>query len=64
VTPGSSVGKNRRSDGSALEMGAAGLSETSAMSTEVHSEVVTCSFRWLLELVYRLHASGSCQCQC
>jgi hypothetical protein len=39
VSPGSSVDKNRRSDNSALEMGAAGLSETSAVSTKVHSEV-------------------------
>jgi hypothetical protein len=45
VTPGSSMDKNQRSDDNVLEMGAAGLSETSAMSTEVHSEVVTCSFR-------------------
>jgi hypothetical protein len=63
VTPGSSMDKNQRSDDNALEMGAAGLSETSAMSTEVHSEVVTCSFRWLLGLVYRLHASRGCQCR-
>ena len=60
MTRGSLVGKNHRSDCSALEMGAAGLSETSAVSTEVHSEVprrqwylwivVTGSFKWLLGL--------------
>ena len=61
MTPGSSVDKNQRSDDIALEMGAAGLSETSAVSTKVHSEVVTCSFKWLLGLVYVLHASISYQ---